>query len=186
MKPTDPKFEAWFASRLKQNLDRLPVTTPERQGQVQGHFPFGRNSMSLTPLVAVLKSQVAVIAATLVVGVSAIGMATTGSPNPKVWGADLMGSIQRSAPTTTTTTPTPTPEGTPTSGTPLTINSAASPEPRDTPEAVSSPEPTDTPEASASPEPRETPEAVASPEPRETPEPTATPESNGGDGSGDD
>ncbi|HVD00738.1 MAG TPA: hypothetical protein VNG93_06270 [Candidatus Dormibacteraeota bacterium] len=132
--------------------------------------------MSLTPLVAVLKSQVAVIAATLVVGVSAIGMATTGSPNPKVWGADLMGSIQRSAPTTTTTTPgpTPTPEGTPTSGAPLTINSASSPEPKDTPEA------------SASPEPRETPEAVASPEPRETPEPTATPESNGGDGSGDD
>ena len=178
MKPSDPDFEAWLASRLTQELDRLPVTTPERQGQIQWRLPFGRNSMSRMPLLAAIKSQGVVIAATLVVGVCAIGMATTGSPNPTVWGSHLMGTIQAggggSAPTTTAATPepTPSPDESNASGTPV--------------EIAPSPEPTDTPEAVASPEPTETPEAVASPEPKEIPEPAATPEPKDSEGTGGD
>ncbi len=179
MKPSDPDFEAWLASHLTQELDRLRVTTPERQGQIQWQFPFRRNSMSLMPLLAAIKSQGVVIAATLVVGVCAIGMATTGSPNPTVWGSRLAGSIQAggnggSAPTITTATPepTPSPDETNASGTPLRI--------------ALTPEPTDTPEAVASPEPKESPEAVVSPEPKETPEPAVNPEPKDSEGSGDD
>ena len=46
--------------------------------------------MSLTALFRALRNQGLVVGATAVVAVAAIGVATTGSPNPLVWGGQLV------------------------------------------------------------------------------------------------
>ena len=94
--------------------------------------------MSFLSLFTALKAQAVVIGATLLVGGVAIGMATTGSPNPVVWGVHLMDS---SGPGGNGT-------GAPSNSTGITPEPTASPEPTETP--------TQTPETSATPEPKET------------------------------
>ena len=97
--------------------------------------------MSLLSLFTALKSQAVVIGATMLVGGVAIGMATTGSPNPIVWGVHLMDSTGPGGGGT----------GAPSTSTEISPEPTASPEPTDTPE------PAQTPETSATPEPKETP-----------------------------
>ncbi|MHB8613028.1 MAG: hypothetical protein ACYDAL_11445 [Candidatus Dormibacteraceae bacterium] len=95
--------------------------------------------MSILSLVTALKTQAVVIGATLLVGGVAIGMATTGSPNPIVWGVHLVNSNGPGGST----------------GAPST-STESSPEPTASPEPTNMAEPAQTPETSANPEPKET------------------------------
>ncbi|HVB77306.1 MAG TPA: hypothetical protein VNI34_05830 [Candidatus Nitrosotalea sp.] len=149
MKPSDSEFDAWMSSQVEADLERLHIGTTGRWESRGAMTTIGRISMSWMTLLTTLKTQAVVIGATALVAVASVGTVVTGSPNPVVWGTNMVDSIRAggSGPTAAAVQPSPSPSPTATPRIEVTAVPVASP-PREVPETPA-PAETTTPERSS-------------------------------------